>query len=418
MESIEHKIRTERIDDQSLSNALRRGRRDGFHPAFAPEIVGSRLQDRYWGRSYATQSIRATGCTKHGQKVDIYVHTEHWFSNPENILSAYRRDFNDLTLNGAARMPQEEFDRLIDLDEKTNEHGSRIVWVIDHGELWRARSKVMTTEEALEHPQTKPFIGDETKAELYLTKHKERYGDKIGVWRIDDFGTEPRARPLFFGSNHLGLDSAFTFFSDGRILAMKYINIQAQTSKKSLSLQDELAGTESRSAEPAASRYEQEQSTNLASGRKGGYTLEERERLRSLVAKRASLEQIASTLGRAMLSVYYELQRQSRNDQQLNTEVIKRYEQETEEYQQRLAGHYRNNSCSREEHWGKYYTPVELALLREDVEKGKSLSELSSTLKRPAACLVMKLRKLSQNNPELWKQEIFRKYQWELNHHM
>lgn len=347
MESIEHKIRAERIYDQSLSNALRRGWRDGFHPAFAPEIVGSRLQDRYWGRSYATQSIRATGYTKHGQKVDIYVHTEHWFSNPENILLAYRRDFNDLTLNGAARMPQEEFDRLIDLDEKTNEHGDRIVWVIGHGALWRARSKVMTIEEALEHPQTKPFIGNETKAGPYLAKHKERYGDKIGIWYSDDLGTEPRARPLFFGSDHLGLDSGFNFFSDGRILAMKYINVQEQTGEKSLSLQDELAGTESKSAELAASKYEQEQSTSLALGRKRGYSLQERERLRSLVAKRASLEQIASTLGRAMLSVYYELQRQSRNDRQLNTEVIKRYEQEIEEYQQQLAEYHRNNSYSR-----------------------------------------------------------------------
>jgi len=174
---------------------------------FMPTIIDTKINSpgeaRIWQVLWTTPSIRATGRTKQGNPVVVYAHIHSYFSNPKNIRIAIKQGLRI----GAGKMPQLEFQKLVDLDEATDEQGNRVVWVVDYDKLKNSASGIMPLntdsdlEQVLEHPQIIPFVGGKARAEDYLKKHKQVYGEQIGNWHSDDLADEPQGRILLVGYN-------------------------------------------------------------------------------------------------------------------------------------------------------------------------------------------------------------------------
>ncbi len=166
---------------------------------YMPEVADKRIQGvEPWDEWRTTPSIKATGKTKQGNAVVVYAHVPNWLANPANIRAAKEQGL----VNYAARLPQDEFQRLLDAEDKQR------VWVVDHEVLRKAPSGRIPLTQALEHPQTIPFLGGQERAERYLPKHAKAYDtETIGVRHTDDLTDEsPLARLLFLGNNSsLGL---------------------------------------------------------------------------------------------------------------------------------------------------------------------------------------------------------------------
>ena len=161
---------------------------------FMPQLADARILDQnkqslVWNDWYTTTSIRATGRKKQGSPVVVYAHVPNYFSNPENIRAAIEQGL----VNYAGRMPQEEFQRLLDLQDDKN------VFVIDHDNLAKSTSGVIPTKNALEHPQIIPFLGGEERAEQYIKAHEKIFGNRIGIWHSDDLKDVPLGRLLYVG---------------------------------------------------------------------------------------------------------------------------------------------------------------------------------------------------------------------------
>ncbi len=127
-------------------------------------------------------------------------------SNSEHILEARQKSLR----SGAGEVPQQEFQRLVDLADGKN------VFKVDYDVLKSSSSGVISVEDALKHPQTIPFIGGEDRANAYLSKHKEVFGNKIGVWHSDDLDVVPRGRLLYAGGGcNFGLGGNIYLAGDG-----------------------------------------------------------------------------------------------------------------------------------------------------------------------------------------------------------
>lgn len=217
--------------------------------------------DNYiWSSVWTTQSVKATGRGKssnasrnNGTPLVVYAHVPNYFSHPENILKAiearqsrfqempqeelrkiliegvravrpplgpedgtisdffdfYRTDparrnemINVWLFRGAGEMPQEEFQRLLGMED-----GER-VFVVDHSAISRWPSWVIygidePTKKhmeqfggkidgvdmiAINHPATKPFLGP--KAEDYLKRHKMVFGNTVNITDCPDLFPE------------------------------------------------------------------------------------------------------------------------------------------------------------------------------------------------------------------------------------
>ena len=68
--------------------------------------------------------------------------------------------------------------------------------------------------------QTIPFLGGREIAERYLVKHKEVYGDRIGILYSDDLKNQPLCHVLYFGSGDEGLISFYNLDNCGRVLGV------------------------------------------------------------------------------------------------------------------------------------------------------------------------------------------------------
>ena len=67
----------------------------------------------------------------------------------------------------------------------------------------RSKSDVISVDEALEHHQVIPFLGGQNRAEAYLFRYKEVYGNNIGVWHSEDLHNDLAVgRLLFVGDNY------------------------------------------------------------------------------------------------------------------------------------------------------------------------------------------------------------------------
>ena len=187
-----------------LIEALRDCQSQDYEAQFMPAIIDARIdspkEERIWQTWFSAPSIRATGRTKQGNPVVVYAHIPNHFSSPDNIKKAREQGLR----NGAGVMPQTKFQRLLDLNELTDNQGNRLVWSVDYNTLKNSTSDVIPLKDALKHPQTIPFVGGEERAQRYLEKHKEVYGDKIGIWHSDDLSDEPRGRLLFVGYGYGG----------------------------------------------------------------------------------------------------------------------------------------------------------------------------------------------------------------------
>lgn len=82
----------------------------------------------------------------------------------------------------------------------------------------------MTVAEALEHPETIPFLGGEDRAQKYLARHEQIYGKEIGIWLdIHDYETivpKPKGMLLqlgWYGSNLTGMPYTYGLKTSARL---------------------------------------------------------------------------------------------------------------------------------------------------------------------------------------------------------
>lgn len=208
-------LEAEEFYDNFLYQALRKCQEKGLEAVFMPSIIDARIESpnnaRIWGTWYSTPSIMATGRTQQGNPVVVYAHIPNYFSNPDNIEEAIRKGL----VGGAGIMPEKEFQRLLDLEDNEN------VFVVDYETLKESGSDVISLEEALDHPQTIPFLGRQERAERYLERHGEVYGGGIGIWHTDDLADRPLGRLLFLGGSCGDcLDGDCNLDDDGRFVGV------------------------------------------------------------------------------------------------------------------------------------------------------------------------------------------------------
>ena len=80
----------------------------------------------------------------------------------------------------------------------------------------RSKSDVISVDEALEHHQVIPFLGGQNRAEAYLFRYKEVYGNNIGVWHSEDLHNDLAVgRLLFVGGYDYGLKGDDGLDGDG-----------------------------------------------------------------------------------------------------------------------------------------------------------------------------------------------------------
>jgi hypothetical protein len=201
--------------DGELHKALANCQSEGFDAQFIPEIMDSRAisykGNGVWENWYSAPSIKATGTTKNGSKVVVYAHITNYNSNPENI----KKQLSNLR-NGAGILPDEEFHRLIALED-----GERVT-VLDYN-IALKENKTMGVDKALENKVVVAFIGGKARTEKYLAQHKKVVGNNITIYNADDMDDVTRVRLLFvdyrYGNGYLiGDDSLYIA---GRFLGVR-----------------------------------------------------------------------------------------------------------------------------------------------------------------------------------------------------
>jgi len=188
----------EALETNGVEKALTQCLEAGYTHLFIPQVADSRIcasvNDYVVQNWFSTPSVRVTGRSKGGKAVVVYGHVPNHFSNPANIKVAREAGL----VNGAGKMPLLDFYNLLELEDGEN------VSVVDYNTLRSSESGVIKVNKAMKHPQTIPFLGGKDRAERYLAKHNEFYGDSIGIWHSDDLGDVPQGRPLFV-FDYLGL---------------------------------------------------------------------------------------------------------------------------------------------------------------------------------------------------------------------
>ncbi|MDP2749968.1 MAG: hypothetical protein Q8O89_04000 [Nanoarchaeota archaeon] len=178
---------------ENVDEALVNCQTAGYNAIFMPQIIDNRIdvpKDSLFFANWLTAlSVRATGKTKQNNAVVVYAHVPNYFSNSDNIATAKKQGL----LKGAGIMPQDEFQRLLDLEDNVN------VFVVDYNTLKSSSSGVILVKNALSHPQTIPFIGGRERAEKYLEKYVQVYGKKIGIWYSGELNDKPVGRLLYVG---------------------------------------------------------------------------------------------------------------------------------------------------------------------------------------------------------------------------
>ena len=226
-----------------VEKALRQCQDAGYRALFVPELADTRIaspqEARVWNNWYTwytTPSLRATGRSKGNKPVVIYAHVPHYFSNPDNLAQAVKQGL----VNYAGRMPNPEFKRLLGLEDNEN------VFVVDHKKLKRSPSGIIDVEQALEHPQTIPFLGGSARAEQYLQQHKKVKGNEIGVWHTDDLADEPLGRLLFLGVHYDALSGSDDLGSGDRFVGVAASEApKARAARKSNNLRENTAAPKS-----------------------------------------------------------------------------------------------------------------------------------------------------------------------------
>ncbi len=190
-----------------------------YRPLFAHELVDAALnaspQSLLWQQWYTTASIAAIGDTVHDNKVVAYAHLPNYLTEPETLDQASSK-----MKNGAGKIPEEKFQKMVDLEGVTDQFGNQLVWVKDYHEIISNGHGPMPVEEAIEHPQTVPVLGGRERAEAYLETYRERCGEEIEVLHDDKPYDDARARLLIVGPG-LGVNADIDLRAGARFLAVR-----------------------------------------------------------------------------------------------------------------------------------------------------------------------------------------------------
>ena len=196
---------------QSSDDPLRDLQEQGYSTLYMPELTQKRInserKSKFWNPWITSISIKATGKTINKTPVVLYVHTQNYTSDP--IL---RKTLNRVIMAGI--MPEKEFLRLL----KLGEGGDKKVLLVPYYKLRNSPSGIMSIDDALDHPQTIPFLGGEDIAKNYLKKHKEFFGNEIGIYHSNDLSKEPAWRWLYISQN---LSSDNSLYDDTLFLGLK-----------------------------------------------------------------------------------------------------------------------------------------------------------------------------------------------------
>jgi|WetSurMetagenome_2_1015567.scaffolds.fasta_scaffold221704_1 hypothetical protein len=176
-----------------ISSILQEMKDNFMKPLFAPQLAEERLyakpDSRLWQRFYTAPSLVATGKTRKGNAVTVFVHAENYLMNPKNASGRIRY--------GTVPVAEDAFLRYVsNEDDKT-------VFVRDFKALENAPQVVSTLEEAISHPAMIPIFGTIERATAYLQiwkpasdkKNEEMY--KILPRHGEFFG-----KPDFYGELH------------------------------------------------------------------------------------------------------------------------------------------------------------------------------------------------------------------------
>jgi len=211
-------IEAEEFYDYTLRRALTNCQASGKEAMFVPEIVDAKIalsaDNKIWKRWYTTTSIKATGTTKQGNRVVVFAHVPNYLCNPENIK------------NGAGEIPQEEFQRLLNLEDKQR------VFVIDYNTLKKSKSGIFNIEEALKHPWIIPSLGGEGRAKAYLEKYEQVKSKTYMVWH--DYNLDEKPTGQFLAVCNYDYTQPHAKFDQhnfgGRFLGMKFKPSTLETS--------------------------------------------------------------------------------------------------------------------------------------------------------------------------------------------
>lgn len=204
----------------SYADALASCESASHEALYMPEVARARIDGSVsWTKFYDSRSVRVTGESKQGNAVVLYVHTDHPLATSDGVRNAMSKGL----VNGAARFPQEAFWELLDHDDEKAGDGTYLVKSVSLDRLRKSKSGVIFIDDALDHPQTTPFLGSEALAEQYLKEFGKHYGNNIGIWHCNDLHKDgPLARPLFVGNGYDdGLDGGYYFDDDGRLLGVR-----------------------------------------------------------------------------------------------------------------------------------------------------------------------------------------------------
>ena len=207
----------------SIEHALENMQKEGYNPLFMPELAEVKFQPankdmlHQW---HTSSSTIATSRIK-GEPISVIAHVDNYFNKPKNVARAIKTGL----IKGAGIMPENEFQKLVDLDEIKDGKGNRLVYAFKgkaYEKLRDSSNGVINIEDALEHPIVMPFIGSEERAKSFLAKYKEAFGNKIGIWHSDDLTDKPLGRLLYLGDLFNGsLDSNFSLDNDARFVGSK-----------------------------------------------------------------------------------------------------------------------------------------------------------------------------------------------------
>ncbi len=241
---------TKEFYNDDIDKALEECQKEGYRAMSMPELIDARINGKAkWDKRYSAPSVIATGKTKEGKAVVVIAHIPNYFSDPKNIRTAKEKGL----VNGAGKMPQKEFQKLVDAKDNKN------VFVVDCDKLKNSESDRISISEALEHPEVIPFLGGKERAENYLAKHKEAYNtNTIGVYHQDDLSEKgPVGRVLYAGSGG-GLVGSDLLCVGGRFLGVRYEIAEGEAKKaKAPSLNEMLEYSRKFMPKEAQAEFEQ-----------------------------------------------------------------------------------------------------------------------------------------------------------------
>ncbi len=172
----------------------------GNKPLYMPDLVDAlvqvpskdipQMEGGYHGSgwplfAYDSLSLVVTGTTKGKNKVVVYVHAPHYFSNPDNIAKALTEKslYHWIVYNGA-RLPNEEFERLLNLEDGIN------ILVVDYDKIDSQFNRSSSSqiffpeydiEKIIEHPSSVPALAGERRVHAFVHWYKQNIGGKILV---------------------------------------------------------------------------------------------------------------------------------------------------------------------------------------------------------------------------------------------